>query len=269
MRILQPKLDINKIESIDYNLEKEFDGENLTFFPSGHVIGSAQVLVKSNGLKILYSGDFRLQSLLFGETPIPKADVLVMEATYGNPTHVRNFDKDVPDLLCELIKSKLPHAPVYIFGYYGKLQEILWLINTKKIRAPVIMPEKIYKLMKISEKLGLTLGVYYSTKSEDGKKFLQTTRFIGLYHTGHARYIKDNGIKIFLSGWEFSSPIRKVNSNEYIVAYSDHADFEDLLSYVSKVDPKLVITDNYRVGDAQSLATAIKARLGIEAYPMP
>ena len=26
LRILQPKLDINKIESIDYNLEKEFDG---------------------------------------------------------------------------------------------------------------------------------------------------------------------------------------------------------------------------------------------------
>ncbi len=28
-----------------------------------------------------------------------------------------------------------------------------------------------------------------------------------------------------------------------------------------------LLTDNYRIGDAHALANAIKARLGIEAYP--
>jgi len=38
---------------------------------------------------------------------------------------------------------------------------------------------------------------------------------------------------------------------------------------VRESKPKLVITDNYRVGDAKVLAREITKRLGIEAKAMP
>jgi putative mRNA 3-end processing factor len=72
-----------------------------------------------------------------------------------------------------------------------------------------------------------------------------------------------------VSGWEFSFPRRQVAPNEHVVALSDHADFKELLEYVRESKPKLVITDNYRVGGAKALAHEIEKRLAIPAKALP
>ena len=72
-----------------------------------------------------------------------------------------------------------------------------------------------------------------------------------------------------VTGWEFKEPIRKISNGEYVVALSDHADFDDLLSYVEECEPKIVITDNYRVGEAETLAREISRKLKIKAVAMP
>jgi hypothetical protein len=38
-----------------------------------------------------------------------------------------------------------------------------------------------------------------------------------------------------------------------VIALSDHSDFNGLLRYVEESKPKLVITDNYRAGNATAL----------------
>ena len=83
-----------------------------------------------------------------------------------------------------------------------------------------------------------------------------------------AKRIKE-GAKVYLTGWEFEKPIRKLSEREFVVAFSDHSDFNGLLKYVELSDPEIVITDNYRVGDAVSLAREIRKRFGIKAIPMP
>jgi putative mRNA 3-end processing factor len=75
--------------------------------------------------------------------------------------------------------------------------------------------------------------------------------------------------KIYLTGWEFEAPYKKIGNREYNVSFSDHADFDELLEYVRRAQPSFVITDNYRVGDAKALAKEIKKQLGIHAVPMP
>jgi putative mRNA 3-end processing factor len=83
------------------------------------------------------------------------------------------------------------------------------------------------------------------------------------------RFVGTDAFRICVTGWEFSVPRRQIAPNEYIVALSDHADFNELLQYVSESKPKLVITDNYRTGEAVSLAREIEKRLGIPAKPSP
>ncbi|MBE7557886.1 MBL fold metallo-hydrolase [bacterium] len=69
------------------------DGVTLTFIDAGHVLGSAQVVldVRENGVerRVVFSGDIgrRHTTLLRPWEPVPEADILIMESTYGGREH--------------------------------------------------------------------------------------------------------------------------------------------------------------------------------------
>src|SRR5256885_4508487 len=58
----------------------------VTLHDAGHMLGSAQLLFEHDGCRLLYTGDVKLRH---GgdqpDTPIPRADVIVIESTYGKP----------------------------------------------------------------------------------------------------------------------------------------------------------------------------------------
>jgi putative mRNA 3-end processing factor len=254
----------DEITTLDYEKTLGVNDEKIIFYDAGHIIGSAQVLLENGqGKRIVYTGDFKLP-----KAKIIDADILVMEATYGNPKHVRWFKEKVEEEFAKLVWQLLKLDSVYIFGYHGKLQETLAILKKFDINVPVVVPDKVYEIAAISEKYGMKLAKYYLSTSDDGRA-LRKERHIGVYHIGSSKYVGEGAFKIKLSGWQFSSVYRKVSEKEYIVALSDHSDFEDLMTYVEKSKPELVITDNYRVGDAHSLAHEIERQLGIKAIPMP
>ncbi|MFQ6082874.1 MAG: hypothetical protein ACE5WD_05895 [Candidatus Aminicenantia bacterium] len=255
-----------KIQALPYEKSFEYQNEEITFYPAGHIFGSAQVLVETeDNVRIVYTGDFKLpqaESIL--------SDILVMEATYGNPENIRKFKREIEDELISLVKESLPKKPVWILGFHGKLQEILALLQKEKFEVPIVLQDKIYKMAKVCQRYGLKLGGYISASSSEGEKLIQRKKpFLALFHAKSEREIPLNGIKITLSGWEFEKPVRRIGEDEWVVAFSDHSDFEQLLEYVEKSKPQFVITDNYRVGDAPALAKEIEKRLGIPAGPRP
>ncbi|MDP6613234.1 MAG: hypothetical protein QF673_04385, partial [Candidatus Hydrothermarchaeota archaeon] len=67
----------------------------------------------------------------------------------------------------------------------------------------------------------------------------------------------------------FSRSVIQRAPGEYVIALSSHSDFNGLIEYVEQSQPRVVITDNYRVDNAGLLAREITKRLGIAAYPMP
>jgi putative mRNA 3-end processing factor len=81
--------------------------------------------------------------------------------------------------------------------------------------------------------------------------------------------VGQNHFRICVSGWEFDSATRHTGENEYLVALSDHSDFNGLLEYVRRSKPELVITDNFRVSNAEPLAREIRKRFGISAFALP
>ncbi len=70
-----------------------FRGVKVTFFDAGHILGSAMVLVdiheRGRNLRLLFSGDLGRKGLpiIQDPTPMPEADVLLIESTYGNREH--------------------------------------------------------------------------------------------------------------------------------------------------------------------------------------
>jgi len=164
----------------------------------------------------------------------------------------------------------LQNGPLYIFGYHGKLQEVMQILHKNDVEVPFILPEKVFQAAKVCERHGMRLGKVLSADEDEAKEIARRNDpHVAFYHMNSKRYVGTDAFRISVSGWEFNGPRRQVGPNEHVVALSDHADFKELLQYVSESKPRLVITDNYRQGDAVVLAREIEKRLGIPAKALP
>jgi putative mRNA 3-end processing factor len=255
------------VKTLQYEEAFEYEAEEITLHYSDHILGAAQVLVEDEeGTRILYTGDFRIPY-----TPIIQTDLLVIEATYGNPYRVRPFKDEVKNVLICLVEEAVKQGPVYLFGYHGKIQEVMQILHKSKIKVPFIAPEKVLRVSKICERYGMRFGRHLLlSSSEEAQSMLRHgDSFLAFYHMASRRHVNDDAFRIYVSGWEFSSPCRMLSSNEYRVALSGHSDFYGLLRYVEGSRPRMVITDNHRGGDAVVLAREIRRRLKIPAKPLP
>ena len=254
------------VETLDYGKPTQFEDERITLHKADHILGAAQVSVEdSDGTRIVFTGDFRLEG-----TPVLEADILIIEATYGSPSCKRPFNREVHDLLVSTVRKGLHQGPVYIFGFHGKLQEVMQILHAADVNAPFIVPERVLHVSKVCEQHGMRLGRLLLSSEKEVKDLMQRNYpCVAFYHMGSRNTIDKNAYRVYVSGWEFNSPLRQIGKNEYVIALSDHSDFNGLIEYVRRSHPKQVITDNHRVGHAQTLAKEIHKRLGITAKAIP
>ncbi|MEM0001175.1 MAG: MBL fold metallo-hydrolase [Desulfurococcaceae archaeon] len=242
-----------------YHQEFSFNGDRLEFYKSDHIPGSAQVLVKlKNGdLKVGYTGDFKLTD----KTDIMEGlDVLITEATYGNPLQVRSFKESIPQILVDLVVEGLAkYRRVYIYAYHGKMQEAMTILRAGGIKSPFILPERVHKATKIlEEKYGFNYGRYYRERDPvNSKNGLIVFKH---FNTAYNRRLDGSGLHIVLTGRFTKDPFVKVDDYTYVVSLSDHADFTDLIKYVELASPKLVVVDGSRSSNAEFLKAALIER---------
>lgn len=256
------------LKAVDYNEPFEYKDEIITLHPANHVLGSAQVLVENeDGDRILYTGDFNIP-----DTPIIESDILVIEATYGKSCAVRTNERGLLiDQLISLLKEKLRQGPAYIFSRQGKIQELMSIFNERNIDIPFLVPKKVYKIAKAYEKFGVYIGDCLPIDEPRANEIFEKGQpYIAFYTIGSEKKVPESAkfLRIRISAWEATSPFLQISENYYIVALSDHADFNGLIEYVKKSNPRLVITDSQR-GLGISLAQEIRSRLSIDAIAMP
>lgn len=116
-------------------------GVTAEFRIAGHILGSSQVLVRSDdaqGRSVLFSGDLGKydQPIIHDPVAPPACDYLVVESTYGDRLH----DVEEPKHALErIIKSASEHNSAVLIPAFavGRAQEILYLIreleNEKRI----------------------------------------------------------------------------------------------------------------------------------------
>jgi len=254
------------VQTLAYGETYQHEEERITLFGADHILGAAQVLVEDHeGTRIVYTGDFRIDA-----TPIVHSDVLVIEATYGGPSCRRPFQKDITDLLISLVERKLKQEPVYIFGYHGKLQEVMQILHNAGVEAPFVMPEKIFNVSRVCERHGMRLGRLMLSEEDEARELMErNSSFVAFHHMVSRSKIGQDAFRICVSGWEFGAPCREISDREFVVALSDHSDFNGLVEYVRRSKPTVVITDNYRSGYAEALAREIHERFCISSVALP
>jgi putative mRNA 3-end processing factor len=164
----------------------------------------------------------------------------------------------------------LKEGAVYVFGYHGKLQEVMQILRNAEISVPYVMPETVFHVSRVAEKHGMNLGkLLLSTEREAHRLLENNLPCLAFYHMESKGTVGLNNFRICVSGWEFDSAIRQTDHKEYLVALSDHSDFNGLLEYVRRSKPQLVITDNFRVSNGETLAKEIHKHFGISAVALP
>jgi putative mRNA 3-end processing factor len=169
-----------------------------------------------------------------------------------------------------MVEKGLRKGTVYVFGYHGKLQEIMQILHKANVKAPFIVPERVFHVSMVCEKHGMRFGRLMLSEEREAKEMLERNLpCVAFYHMNARSKIHHDAFRISVSGWEFDVPCREISDKEYIIALSDHSDFDGLTEYVRRSKPKLVITDNYRVGHAETLAKEIQKRFHVSAVALP
>lgn len=218
--------------TIPYHQKFTIKEVQITLIPAGHILGSAQVLMEFNGIKYLYTGDFKLQPDATCELlEYVKADVLITETTFANPQTKH------PDQVAEIKKLSLFPGNILLGAYaLGKSQRLIKMINQFCPEKEILVHRQIDPINKIYEKFGFLSGKY---RLYDRKSIKTQNNFIYLVppFTFHS-YIRATGLRrIFASGW------KNLQTNAQDSLYiSDHADWDDILLMISKVQPQQIWT---------------------------
>lgn len=118
----------------------------ITLYPAGHVLGSAQCLLTHERLgTLLYTGDFQLRPSIAAEScATPRADVLIMETTFGLPRYVFPPASEVFAALGEFCRSALDDGliefvhrvqPRLVYTVHGFAREFAGALRTRRIEA--------------------------------------------------------------------------------------------------------------------------------------
>lgn len=127
----------SQITGIDYGIwfvpgsDSNHQDTKLRFQPAGHILGSAYVEIEDKGHHTVFSGDLGSPGATFVDPPQPpeKADVLVIESTYGSRLHCNRENRE--QLLAQLINKALSDNGTLLIPAFslGRTQELLATIE--------------------------------------------------------------------------------------------------------------------------------------------
>ncbi len=144
------------VQPLDYGEPVLQGGVEVSFAPAGHVLGSAQAVVRWKGLTMVVSGDYkrRRDPTCPAFEPVP-CDVFISEATFGLPVFRHPDEKDE---IARLLRSvaQFPERSHLIGAYaLGKAQRIIKLLRQQGHDAPIYIHGAMEKLCALYESLGV------------------------------------------------------------------------------------------------------------------
>ncbi|MBC7867411.1 MAG: MBL fold metallo-hydrolase [Gloeobacteraceae cyanobacterium ES-bin-316] len=222
-------------EFFETEFETAFKVNQVTviFFPAGHILGSALILMEYLGVRYLYTGDFKMQA---DETCEPlklvDADVLITETTFADPTILH------PDVEQEMMKLNSSNHNILLGAYsLGKSQRLVNLLNKHCPQKTVLLHHSMLPITKIYEDFSFPPGIYQPYNRKLMKSPDQGFVYIVPPLTFESYFRAKNVLRVFASGWK-----KLQHQNDLELYISDHADWNDVLKAIEKVKPKEVWT---------------------------
>ncbi|OQM73681.1 ligase-associated DNA damage response exonuclease [Manganibacter manganicus] len=212
------------------------NGVAVRFHPAGHVLGSAQIAVERNGLRIVASGDYKRQpdSTCQAFEPIA-CDVFITEATFGLPVFRH---PPAHEEIARLLKSvaQFPER-THLVGAYalGKAQRVMRLLRDAGHDRPIRIHGALAKLSDYYVSQGIDLGALQPATVDDADR----ADFAGSIVIGPPAAFSDrwarrfaDPLSCFASGWMRIRQRARQGGVELPLIISDHADWDELTATI-------------------------------------
>jgi len=227
------------VRELPYGTSISVAGCQLTTFPAGHILGSAMLLADDGTDRMLYTGDFKLGASTTAEkAELPRADILVLESTYGDPRYrmppreeiLAEFLRDVQRCFDD---GRTPVIHAYVLG---KAQEVTRILTLAGI--PVQQHPDVFAVSQIYERAGCSLGDFFN--------------YDGTARPGHAVVVPPiaqkrptlagftRPFRMAVTGWALRADGCRWLRVDAAYPLSDHADFDELLRAIELVQPRKV-----------------------------
>ncbi len=236
-------------------------GCEVKLYPAGHILGSAMFHATTEHGSLLYTGDFKLRPSPGAETcVVPRADVLIMETTFGLPRYVfppqEKIEADIVAFCRQALADQV--TPVLYAYSLGKTQELLQIVGGAGL--PVMLHQNSHQMTKRYSELGMKLPPYalLDPKAYAGHVVIAPPM---MNHLEPLTWVHPKRTAV-ATGWAMDQGAIYRNKCDAAFPLSDHADFPDLLALVDRVRPKVVYTLH---GFAKEFAATLRAR-GTEAW---
>ncbi|MCA9507986.1 MAG: MBL fold metallo-hydrolase [Myxococcales bacterium] len=130
----QAEESLNFFKVIDFHTQTQLFNElNITFFRAGHILGASSILLEIEGKRIIFSGDVgHYRDLIMNPPdPLPDADYLVIESTYGDRLHEK---ENLLEKMSKIINRAASNKGTIVIPAFavGRAQLILHIIHVLK-----------------------------------------------------------------------------------------------------------------------------------------
>jgi putative mRNA 3-end processing factor len=226
-------------QPLAYGEKIELSGVEVSLAPAGHVLGSAQVVVRWKGMTIVVSGDYkrRRDPTCPPFEPVD-CDVFVTEATFGLP--VFRHPPDTGEIE-RLIQSTIQFPDrAHVVGVYslGKAQRVIRLLREAGWDRPIPVHGALERLNALYERFGVDLGPCTAVAAGDANRFAGQIVLAppSAIATPWARRFADP-VDAFASGWMRIRARARQHGAELPLVISDHADWDELTDTLGELHP--------------------------------
>ncbi len=229
-----------EVEPLSFRQGIEINKARVTFYPAGHILGSALTFIESEHGNLLYTGDYRTPASPATEgfeLPTETIDAFITEATFSLPIYKWPEYDELQTEITNFAQSALDenHTPVFLAYNLGKAQEIMFLL--KELGHPIQIHGAGFKLCEVYENEGFNLGKYeaYDRETCEGKILICPSSAI---NNGFASNVKNKRIA-YCSGWAAMESRRSQLTVDKLISISDHLDFFELIKLCEQLHPKM------------------------------
>jgi putative mRNA 3-end processing factor len=221
-------------QAVRYGETVRIDGVAVTLHPAGHVLGSAQIAVEANGLRMVASGDYKdaADPTCAPFEPIA-CDVFITEATFGLPVFRHGA---VEAQIAKLLQSvALFPERAHLVGAYalGKAQRVIALLRAAGYDRPIYLHGALEAITSYYAAEGIALGDVRPVRGADKADLAGTIALCppsALQDRWTRRF--PDPIAAFASGWMRVRARARQRGVELPLVISDHADWDGLTSTI-------------------------------------
>jgi len=245
--ILKHRLGKINVQGIAFGKPIVINGITFTFFPAGHVVGSAQIKVSNKKESWVISGDYKVapDEIATAFEPVP-CDYFITESTFGIPAFQWDDSKNIfADMNAWWSENKSNKITSIICAYsLGKAQRVIQGLD--HTIGPVLTNASVENINEVIRHAGLPLkktSLYQNHSREDLAQSIIVCPSSAVESI--QKEIKKTSVAV-ASGWMALRGMRRRRNADKGFVLSDHADWKGLNEAVKLTGAeKVYVTHGY------------------------